>query len=214
MTIYRRQFLRQATGGVAAAGVAPRFGAADDEAADSGELIDDHVYVGQWPFARWEGDETARLVTLLRESGVTQAWAGSFEALLHKDVAGVNERLAAACRASEGLLVPFGAVSPALPDWEDDLRRCREVHGMRGIRLHPNYHGYSLDDERFSRLLELAASRKLIVQLVARLPEVRRPYLRGLETEVDLAPLPEALRRVPDVQVSVLRAASLAAIAR
>jgi predicted TIM-barrel fold metal-dependent hydrolase len=210
MGIYRRQFFRRTASGMAAIGLAPRFGATGKAAPDAGPLVDDHVYVGQWPFERFEGDETMRLMARLREAGVTQAWAGSFEALLHKDVAGVNGRLVAACAACDGFLVPFGAVNPVLPDWEDDLRRCHEVHGMRGVRLHPNYHGYSLEDKRFSRLLELAASRKLIVQLVARLPEVRRPYLSGLRPEVDLAPLAHLLRRIPDVQVKVLRATSLA----
>src|ERR1044072_6775259 len=95
------------------------------------EIIDTNIHLFEWPFRRLKYDRPAALVAKLRKHRITRAWAGSFEAVLHKQLDQSNRRLAEECRThGDGMLVPFGCVNPAWPDWEEDLRRCHEQYRM------------------------------------------------------------------------------------
>lgn len=197
--IDRRTFLG---GSVGAAGALS--GSAPDA---SPEIVDTHVYLSRWPFRRMDCDETPQLVSMLRRHGVVQAWAGTFDALLCKNLSKANERLARDCQEhGKDLLLPFGAINPKLPDWEEDLRRCHEQFRMKGVRVHPNYHNYTLRDPDFVRLFRAAAERGVIVQMAAWMEDERTQNPLMQVRIVDASPLAALLEQAPAGRVMVLNA--------
>lgn len=168
-------------------------------------MIDTNIYLSRWPFRRLPGDETPALVQKLQSVGVAEAWAGSFDALLHRDVGAVNIRLTEECRRfGNGLLRPVGTVNPTLPDWQEDLRRCHERYGMRVIRLHPNYHGYRLDEPVASELLSAAANRGLLVQIAVQMEDPRTQHVLMQVGPVALQVLQPLMKAIPRLRVQVL----------
>ena len=170
-----------------------------------GRFVDTNVTLSHWPMRRVPFDEPAAFLKQLRSHGVTQAWASSFEGLLHRDMAGVNARLAENCRThGKDFWVPFGCVNPALPGWQEDLRRCREDHDMPGVRIFPGYHGYTLAEPRFAEFMDAVQEHGQILQIVITIEDVRVQHSRLQATPVDLQPLPELLASRPRLKVMLL----------
>lgn len=204
----RRQFLEASALGAASLGLTGGLvGCSGQETAAEGVIIDTNVDILGWPFRELKYGAIPDLVSKLRRHKVKEAWAGSYEALFHKDIDAVNERLARACAdQGDGLLVPFGAVNPAWPDWEEDLRRVDEVYGMPGIKLYPSYQNYSLGDSTVEELIRRATERGLIVIITVDMEDERVQHPRLDISAADPMPLTEILPEIPDARVLLANA--------
>jgi hypothetical protein len=210
--IVRRQFLKASLLPAALPILAPEIFetcAGEDEPAAAGDqprdIIDTNVHLFDWPFRTLKYRRTADLVAKLRRHRVTQAWAGSFEALLHKNLDAANAHLADECRVNgDRLLLPFGSVNPIWPDWEEDLRRCHEAYKMPGIRLYPNYHNYRLDRPEVMQLLGRATEREMLVQIAIEMEDERVHHPIITVPPVDVAPLAAICKQVSGARVQLL----------
>lgn len=187
----RRNFLLRSSAVLATASL---------HAAETARLTDCHVYLGSYPFRQLETGNAQEWI----KRGVTEAWAGAFEGLLRRDVAAVNCALAQACLNS--MFHPCGTINLSLPDWQDDVKRCAEDHGMRVLRLHPNYHGYDLKAPAFRELLALATQHHLLVQLVVQMEDERTQHPQVRVAPVELQPLPAIMHEMKEARVMVLNA--------
>src|SRR6266540_446411 len=212
--IDRRSFLKNSLLGAAAVSFADRQPLAAQTAAGSASvanssgppgIIDTNVNLFDWPFRKLKYRDTGALVAKLKKHRIIEAWAGSFEALLAKDMNGVNARLAAECHEhSPGFLIPFGSVNLAWPDWQEDVRRCHEVHKMPGIRIYPGYQPFDLDHPGMESLVTMTAERGLILQVVFGMedPRVHHPIINV--GPVTFRPFVKAVQGTPNAKLELL----------
>ncbi|MCB1093057.1 MAG: hypothetical protein KDL87_16080, partial [Verrucomicrobiae bacterium] len=185
--------------------------------AESGSVpvIDTNSYLGPCPFRRLpqetlieNPDSIARFAASSAQRSIA-TWVSSFEALLQRDFDGINERLAdmvAMDKAASRQFQLFGAINPKVSGWRETLRRIDQVHRMRGIRLHPNYHGYTLDDPDLAALLDAAEQRELIVQIAVRMEDSRTQHSALSVVDVDPNPLLQVLPQMPGLRIQLLNA--------
>ena len=210
--VTRRNFISTMSGGSLAAGIASAIPALGNITHISPvfegpkpEIIDTNVNLFSWPFRRMKYWKTRLLVSKLRQHRIAHAWAGSFEALFSKSIDEVNARLAEECRVNgEGVLIPFGTVNPAWPDWEENLRRCHELYRMPGIRLYPTYQTFDLNHHEFARLIGQASDRGMIVQIVGDMEDSRVHHPIVLTREISFDPLPDIMKRNQKAKVQLL----------
>jgi hypothetical protein len=77
---------------------------------------------------------------------------------------------------------------------------------MKVIRLHPNYHGYTLAEPIFADMLDAITEAGLAVQIVAQMEDQRTQHPLVQAAPVDLKPLHDLLKARPKARVMVLNA--------
>jgi predicted TIM-barrel fold metal-dependent hydrolase len=167
-------------------------------------VIDINAFLGHWPFRRLRDNRAPDLVALMDRKGINVAIVSSLDAILYKNCQAANEDLILEIAPYRERLIPFATVNPTYAAWEEDVAHCQEALGMKGLRIFPAYHGYTLRDRACERLMALARERDLAVALPLRMEDRRQQH--WMDTAEDIPPqeVGALAGRFPDVKLMVL----------
>ena len=132
-------------------------------------IIDIHGHLGninQAPF--WAAD-AKKLETYCDESGVDLLCLSSSKSLMY-DTKGGNAELDAALKKTKKLL-GYVVVNPVFPETAQELHLLKENPKFRGVKIHPDYHGYDLASKSVIKFLDRIADQvKLMLIHVSCMP--------------------------------------------
>jgi uncharacterized protein len=141
-------------------------------------VIDFCCAIGPWAFRRLPVVTAEECRRALKREGIGRAVVSSLPAVLYKNSHEGNVQLAEEIAAHGAIFAPFAVLNPMFPGWREDLRRCREELGMRGLKLHPNYQGWSLRRREARALVAQAAAWGWSVAVSVRLEDERFHHWR------------------------------------
>lgn len=176
-------------------------------------LVDINAYVGHWPFRQMNFNTCETLLDRMNKSGVDVSVISNLDGIFYQNTQPANEKLHGEMNSSEifrDRLVPFAVINPIYAGWKEDLLKCSDQFGMKGIRLYPKYHGYDLTNPSCIELVKMARDRNLPVAFSLRMADSRPSSWLDLggETEWNLKDIVSIVREVPNAKYLILNVAN------
>lgn len=172
--------------------------------------FDCNSYLGSF-FSRQIRHNTApELLALMDENEIDKAVVGSLSAVMYRNCQMGNEELAAEIADHRDRLVPFGVINPNYADWECDLDWCISEMGIRGVRIYPQYHSYTLQDECCKEIVQACGERGLPVTLFSRQEDYRQSHMKVDAPDLKLDDIAQLCSDHPEVNFIILEGAGYA----
>ena len=175
-------------------------------------LIDINANVGHWPFQHTSYNTCKALLERMDEFGVDKSVISNMNGIFYKNSQAGNEELYEELQSDRRFtdrFIPFAVINPMYAKWESDLEICAEKMNMKGVRLYPKYHDYSLNEPSFIQLIKNARDRGLIIAFTLRMFDTRGPrHWMDIKTEWELDDIMPVIKAVPDAKYFILNVAN------
>jgi uncharacterized protein len=172
-------------------------------------LIDANAWLGHYPFRAVPDNTPDRLLRLMDRHGIEKAVVSNLHSVFYGDAHGGNEELAGWIKPHRDRFIACATLNPAYPGWQRDLRQCCEEWDLRGLRLFPQHHRFSLSSPQCVELVNALAERGLHVAIPLRLEDRRQRHWMDATDEVPLSEIAALARACPKAQIIVLEAAGV-----
>lgn len=176
-------------------------------------LVDINAYTGHWPFRQRVYDTCKERMERMNRFGVDFSVVSNLNGILYKNPQSANEELydeINSSRAFQDRFIPFAVINPVYAAWRDHFETSTEKMAMKGVRLYPKYHGYSITDPACIELVKRARDRGLPVAVCLRMVDSRPSSWLDLERSEewalkDVMPL---IMEVPDAKYCIVNVAN------
>ncbi len=164
-------------------------------------LIDSNAHIGHWPFRHRNHNTCSTLIERMNDFGVSAAIVSNLSGCLYKNPHTANEAMVEEIRSRRNYVDRFimlGVINPIYGGWKDDFQDCIDHYGMRGIKLYPKYHGYTLDHPNCIELAKMARDKDIVIALALRVVDSRPSSWLDINEEYNLAQIMTLVKHVPD----------------
>ena len=139
------------------------------------DIIDAHAFIGNWPFRRLRRNDAAGLVAMMDQFGIAKGCVASADAILYRDAHDGNKKLYDETRANADRFFLYATLNPAYAGWQRDLKECVDF-GFKALRLHPIYHGYTIESAECLAIVDAATEAGLPVSFQCRVEDLRQRH--------------------------------------
>ena len=174
-------------------------------------LVDVNAYVGHWPFLQLQYNTCERMLERMDRFGVELSVISNLNGVFYKNTQSANAELYNELRSKKVFadrFIPFAVINPIYAGWQDDLETCIKRYGMRGVRLYPQYHDYTLDDPACIELVKTVRDRGLPIALSLRMVDNRQRSWMDITKEWALKDVMPIIRAVPDAGYLIVNVAN------
>ena len=147
-------------------------------------MKDYNIFVGKWPFYDLPRSTIGELDALHKPYGIDGGYVSSLESIFYNDFYDSEYKLSEILKDTKyhHVVTP----NPAFVESAVTLERCIRDFDVKGIRLHPEYHGFKLTDECVGEIVAIARQHKLPIFVTARMHDERIGHMinpREISTE-------------------------------
>lgn len=170
-------------------------------------LIDINAYVGHWPFRKLRHNTLSGLVTRMNRFSVDKSVVSNLNGIFYKAPDIANRELHEALHANpqfQDRVIPFAVLNPAVPWWERALEEAHEQYGMKGVRLYPLYHKYSLTESRSLEMVRAIRDRGMAIAIPQRMVDLRMRSWLDVDEQLSFDDVAELVVEVPDAKYMML----------
>lgn len=176
-------------------------------------LVDVNSYIGHWPFRQRKYNTCATRLERMNRFHVDVSVVSNVNGIFYKNPQSANEELHREIRSGRGFkdrFIPFAVINPIYASWRTHFETSTVDMGMKGIRLHPQYHGYDLTNASCVELVKRSRDRGLPVAIGLRMVDSRPSSWLDLERNKEwaLKDVIPIVREVPDAKYLILNVAN------